>query len=192
MTLRWDKGNIPRGEKRSQLVGLNDVFATLCDLAGVDIPAGQALDSVSFADHLLDEGTTEGLREYLGTWMFRGREFIAHSIRKKEMKLIHKYDEDVFELYNLTADISETNDISDDNPQLVEQMFEKLKQISPCYDRIGKFPIFLPHLGKKVKKNCEWFARENKKWRCGLPEGQLNCHLTCGSKKDQVWCKQAR
>ena len=29
------------------MVGLNDVFATLCDLAGVDIPAGQAVDSVS-------------------------------------------------------------------------------------------------------------------------------------------------
>ena len=47
MTMRWDKGNIPRGEKHSHLVGLNDVFATLCDLAGVDIPAGQAVDSVS-------------------------------------------------------------------------------------------------------------------------------------------------
>ena len=47
MTMRWDKGNIPRGEKRLHLVGLNDVFATLCDLAGVDIPAGQAVDSVS-------------------------------------------------------------------------------------------------------------------------------------------------
>ncbi len=190
MTIRWDKGNIPSGEKRSQVIGLNDLFATLCDLAGVEIPVGQAVDSVSFADNIFDEDSTEGQREYLGTWMFRDRNFIAQAIRKEEMKLVHKYNENVFELYNLTADISETNDISEDNQELVEQMFEKLKELSPCYDNVGRFNVYIPWLEQKVKKKCEFFAK--KLQRChSFPEGRLNCRLTCGSPSDIKWCRKS-
>ncbi len=189
MTFRWDGGNIPKGQSRSHLVGLNDLFATLCNLAGVDVPAGQAIDSVSFADYALDGNVTKGLREYLGTWRFQKRVFHEQAIRKGEMKLVHKYQEDIFELYNLTADISETNDISQDYPQLVEYMFEKLKEISPCYDRTDKFDVYIAWKNKTQKKSCTWFA-SNKEKRCaGYKEGPLNCRLSCAP-LDHHLCKR--
>jgi arylsulfatase A len=49
ITIRWDNGMIPKGEKRPHMVGLNDLFATLTDFANITVPYGQASDSVSFA-----------------------------------------------------------------------------------------------------------------------------------------------
>ncbi len=89
MIIRWDK-KIPEGETRSHVVGLNDLHATLCDLAGVDIPSNSAIDSVSFADYAINQTMTKGLREHLGTWWYGSGLFQAQAIRKGELKLIHE------------------------------------------------------------------------------------------------------
>ena len=79
------------------MVGLNDLYATLCDIAGITVPVGQAQDSVSFADYIFDRNNTDGLREYLGTWRFSMTNgLLSQALRKNEMKLIHYYiQEDV-------------------------------------------------------------------------------------------------
>ena len=187
MTLRWDNGNIPRGQSRSHLVGLNDLFATLCDLAGVAIPTGQAIDSVSFADYVFDESMTQGLRKYLGIWRIQWKKIIAQALRQNEMKLIHQYQNDSFELYNLTADISETNDVSADHPKLVKEMFEQLKNIAPCYDKRGKFDVYIAWEQQTLKKRCTWF-RQNAKRCKRYKEGQNNCRLTCAT-SEKYMCK---
>ncbi len=46
---------IQKGKSSGQLVGLHDLFATLCDLAGIAVPEGQAVDSIGFADVLRGE-----------------------------------------------------------------------------------------------------------------------------------------
>mmetsp|Transcript_23261 Transcript_23261/g.28576 ORF Transcript_23261/g.28576 Transcript_23261/m.28576 type:complete len:555 (+) Transcript_23261:54-1718(+) len=130
MMIQWEN-HIPKGETRSQLVGLNDLYATLCDIAGINVPSGQAEDSVSFADHLFDQSNTDGLREYLGTWQFKDA-LVSQAIRKNNMKLIHNYQNDTFELYDLEDDLLETNNIASDNPALVDEMFNQLQTISPC------------------------------------------------------------
>lgn len=48
-----------RGKESQRLVGIQDLFATLCDLAGVTVPKGQAQDSVSFAAWLKSGDKTE-------------------------------------------------------------------------------------------------------------------------------------
>ena len=59
MTFRWDK-MIPKGETRSShFVGLNDIYATLCDLVGIRKPNRfQAVDSISFANYMLNNNNT--------------------------------------------------------------------------------------------------------------------------------------
>ena len=59
MTFRWDN-MIPKGEKRSShFVGLNDIYATLCDLAGIEkLNEFQAVDSISFADYIFNNTAT--------------------------------------------------------------------------------------------------------------------------------------
>ncbi|GFH49942.1 predicted protein [Chaetoceros tenuissimus] len=54
MIMRYD-GVLGAGEKRTGLVGFNDIYATLADIVGFDIPDGSAQDSISFADHALSE-----------------------------------------------------------------------------------------------------------------------------------------
>mmetsp|Transcript_85 Transcript_85/g.114 ORF Transcript_85/g.114 Transcript_85/m.114 type:complete len:245 (-) Transcript_85:603-1337(-) len=66
MMIRWDNGPVPRNETRSKLVGLNDLFATLCDLADVEVPEGQGIDSISFKDYLVNEHA-KSKRKWLGT-----------------------------------------------------------------------------------------------------------------------------
>ena len=47
-------------------VGLNDMFATLAEIAEAPVPEQSAQDSVSFAKYVESEENTGGLREYLG------------------------------------------------------------------------------------------------------------------------------
>ena len=69
MIIRHD-GFIPQNEERSHLVGLNDLYATICDLVGVDVPSFSAQDSISFAGYLASGDRTDGLREELATFAF--------------------------------------------------------------------------------------------------------------------------
>jgi len=49
------KGNFPgANETRWNLVELQDLYATICELAGVDIPDRSARDSMSFAENMYD------------------------------------------------------------------------------------------------------------------------------------------
>ena len=51
LLMRYD-GNCPAGEMRDALVGLNDVYSTICDFVGINVPKGSAQDSVSFAQYI--------------------------------------------------------------------------------------------------------------------------------------------
>ena len=51
-------------------VGLNDIYATICDLVGIDIPHLSAQDSISFANYTYSENITDGLRQELATWNY--------------------------------------------------------------------------------------------------------------------------
>ena len=131
MTIRWDQGNVSKGAKRSKLVALNDLYATLCEIVNVKIPSGQANDSISFAKYLLDEHEDDNLREDFGTWRYKGTTFYGEAFRKGDLKLIHYIEDDIFELYNLTEDISENNNIALGNEDLVQEMFAELLEIGP-------------------------------------------------------------
>ena len=111
MIWRYD-GTFPENESRNQL-GLNDVYATLCELAGVSIPYASALDSVSFAAYVASATETRGLRQYLETWVYNS-EGIAfqQAVRYNDLKLVHRTDTNAIELFNLTSDISEMMDLS--------------------------------------------------------------------------------
>jgi arylsulfatase A-like enzyme len=181
MMLRWDNSNgaIAKGETRDGLVGLNDLYITLCDLADIDVPNDQAIDSLSFARHLKNENW-QG-REYLGAWTYDAKNGLEYeSIRKNEMKLIRQYVTQTYQLYNLTEDISESFDVSAGNEDLVEEMVTELKSFGPCYDNVGNFRVGFKANGKPIRKTCAWFATKKTRMRClKWPLGQDFCRLTC-------------
>ncbi len=182
LIIKWKNGTVPSGERRSRLVGLNDLFATLCDLAEVEVPAGQAIDSVSFADYLKKDANQDGLREYLGVWNTRSGKIVEESIRKNNLKLIRNRHSGHVSLYDLDNDISESNSLITKSAYkgVTEEMLEKLEEISPCYDREGAFSISKEN-GQLFERSCAWFA--NNKSRCNrYPLGRLECRLSCAGK----------
>ena len=66
MIIRYD-GTFPVGEERNEMVGIQDLYSTICDLIGVKVPALSAQDSVSFANYLLSDSNKGGLRNELIT-----------------------------------------------------------------------------------------------------------------------------
>ena len=62
LIMRYDNV-FPAGETRSHLLSITDMFATICDLANVPLPEGQALDSINFSEYIISDNPT-GPREY--------------------------------------------------------------------------------------------------------------------------------
>jgi len=136
LIVRWNN-NLPSGETRSRLVGLNDLFATICDLVGLQIPFGSGLDSVSFSRYLKDNSRKENLRKYLGIFNVRGSKTNWQmAIREGKKKLVYYPDrvEQSYEFYDLKDDLSERNNLANVETAStnIVQMFEKLKSIGPC------------------------------------------------------------
>jgi hypothetical protein len=94
-----------------------DILPTVLDAAGIEPLNGfEAFDGRSWLP--LIRGETNRIHESL-CWS-EGGETGEYSIRQGDWKLY--IDENVYELYNLAADIGETNDLSDVYPEQVRAM----------------------------------------------------------------------
>ena len=177
LIMRYDF-KFPAGKKRNRMVGLNDIYATICELVGIEVPVGSAQDSLSFANYIKNSNNKNGLREYLGMFQVNPMQDWQLAIRKGHLKVIHTPHNNTYEAYNLKHDISESKNIVDVPTVAVKipEMLEKLKAIGPCPDknRDGRFTIAL--IGKR--RTCQWFR--NKKHRCEIHvEGHLYCPSVC-------------
>mmetsp|Transcript_7224 Transcript_7224/g.8964 ORF Transcript_7224/g.8964 Transcript_7224/m.8964 type:complete len:289 (-) Transcript_7224:170-1036(-) len=186
--MRWDNGPIPKGESRSHLLGLNDLFATLCELAGVTVPEGQAADSISFAEFIQNKEKTDKLRKQVGVWTYKAGILQEESIiRKDKLKLIFSRVDGHMELYDTEADLSETNNLIDVESYRddVKEMLFLMKQIGPCHDNKDSFFIKKED-GTLKETNCRWF-RNAPKQRCNNHyEGQMECRLSCSFNSPKV------
>jgi hypothetical protein len=176
--MRWDNGPIPAGENRHHLIGLNDLFATICDLIGVKVPEGQAKDSISFAKYIQDATSVQNLREELGVWTYHNKILMEESIRSGNLKLIRNRHSNAVALYDLASDISETTDLANlpAYKKIVDEMLLLLGTISPCHDNSNNFWIKEDKTMKEV--DCKWFQKGVSRCK-NYPEGQLECRLTC-------------
>ena len=186
MTFRYD-GHYPKGEIRtSHFVGLNDMFATLAEIAEAPVPERSAQDSVSFAKYIESEENTGGLREYLGVWSYgkieKKQQLKAESLRFKNLKLIQHYNPSRWtELYDLDNDLGETTSLSNNEEYqtILRVMRDKLNRLGPC-PRDDPEPFYLSsgfHKGRRTM--CNWF--ENDTSRCSDHfEGEIHCNSICG------------
>ncbi len=191
MTFRWDNGGIPKGERRSNMIGLNDLYKTICGLIGLEVPSNQAVDSMNFANYLLDGRKKAGLRKWYGAWMYDQSRLILETMRFKEMKLVRSFQNNTFELYNLTADVSESRDIASENQGIVSDIFRKLRYEGPCYDRYGKFKVeSTVKRRSNVYKSCYWFRQKRTGKRCKkFPEAFHQCRASCAGQNSQYCAK---
>lgn len=120
MLARWP-GRIAPGTTTDHVSAFWDVLPTVCELAGIAPPKG--IDGISFAPTLLRSGKQ---REHSHLyWAFHERGGRV-AVRKGDWKLVkYNVDEDpnaAWELYDLSKDIGETNDIASKHPEVVREL----------------------------------------------------------------------
>lgn len=114
----------------------HDIPATILDAAGLlddgqttQTPAAER-DGVSLLPALRGEAFDRGFQFWhyphfspqdAGSTSIEGGKF-ASAVRKDDWKLLYFYDQQKYELYNLRADIGETNNVLDANPEPAEML----------------------------------------------------------------------
>ena len=113
---RWP-GKIEAGSGSDHIGYFGDFMNTAADLAGAKAPQG--LDSISIVPTLLGKGAQKK-HAYL-YWEFIGGGKHYQAIRHKNWKGIQRYDGG-FELYDLSKDLGEENNLASKTPELVVQI----------------------------------------------------------------------
>lgn len=125
MLVSWPS-KVKAGSESDHVSAFWDILPTFAEIAGVENPEG--IDGISFLPSLL--GKKQKQHEYL-YWEFheQGGKIAARMGNWKAVKLnIDKTPQGVTELYNLSTDIGETNNIALSNPEIVKKMEEIMKQ----------------------------------------------------------------
>jgi arylsulfatase A-like enzyme len=119
-TVAWWPAKIKPGRTTDHVSAFWDVLPTFCEIAGVDKPEG--LDGISFLPTLVGNTEEQKQHEYL-YWEFfeaNGRQAVMIGDYKGIIQNLRK--EPFFELYDLSVDESESNNIAADHPELEKEM----------------------------------------------------------------------
>ena len=100
----------------------SDVFPTFLEIAGVPLPEGVTLDSVSILPLLQDRAFERSKPLYWRNLHFKFR----IGLRDGDWKIVGTSDRSEFELYNLSRDPRETTNLSAHYPERFEQMKDSL------------------------------------------------------------------
>ncbi len=120
MIARWT-GKIVAGSKTDHISAFWDIMPTLADLAGIEAP--EKIDGISFLPTLFGkEGQKQHEHLYWEFHELGGRQ----AIRKGNWKLVkynvRKPDRATIELFNLSTDMGELNNLAAANPELVKEL----------------------------------------------------------------------
>lgn len=113
--IAWGPSRVPPGRVCEEFVSCLDIWPTLADLAGADYADVQPLDGISFRDVLLGQRDAVSRRESLFV-LYGFRERQLESYRKGRWKLHLSTPP---KLYDLSADIAESNDVAAAYPKIV-------------------------------------------------------------------------
>jgi arylsulfatase A-like enzyme len=126
LIVHWPGGTRARGEVRRQYVHAIDLLPTALATAGIEPPA--EIDGVSFA-HTFDDASAATRREMQYYEMFGCRALYENGWKAVSFHPIQDprqtFDEDRWELYDVEADPSETNDLAAVEPERLASMIER-------------------------------------------------------------------
>lgn len=135
---RWP-GKIKPGTVSDHVAYFGDLFATACDLAGLETPKG--LDSISFVPTLTGKGQQQE-HVYL-YWEFY-EQGSKQAVRAGKWKAIRMpMHTGKVQLYDLEKDLGEENDIAKKNPEMVAEltsMMDNAHTPNPLWQIRGKAP----------------------------------------------------
>ena len=128
LIVRWP-GKVEAGAVEETPVILTDLHPTILAATGLDLNSTIPNDGHNLLPLLQGK---EKLKNRAVYWHYPNFAFhrdnrLGSAIREGDHKLIHFYDTDSVELYNLKNDIGEKNDLSGKMPQLASRLKNKLK-----------------------------------------------------------------
>ena len=94
-----------------------DIYPTLCAAAGVSVPEGTVIDGMNLLPYL--QKGFEAFPERTLYW----KNYKSGAIRKGDLKLVISGEKK--ELYNLASDPGEKNNLANDKPEVLDQMYNK-------------------------------------------------------------------
>ena len=142
MFVRWP-GVVTPGSTCHQPTIAVDLYPTICEIAGADLPDGQLLDGVSLVPTL--KGDDSGLQDRPVYWHFPAylqsyRRVVSEQrdplfrsrpcslVRKGDWKLHQYFEDGGIELYDLRTDIGETRNLAGENVEKREELLGLLKK----------------------------------------------------------------
>lgn len=133
LLVRWP-GHIEPGSESDHISAHWDALPTMCELAGIEVP--DDTDGISLLPALTGTGDQQD-HDYL-YWEFyehRGRRAVRFGNWKAVQQPVFSVDQsDEVELYDLSVDVGEQNDVASDHPQHIERalkLFAKAHTPSP-------------------------------------------------------------
>lgn len=127
MMIKWP-GKIKPGSKSNLISAFWDVLPTFSEVANVDVPSN--LDGISFLPTLLGNTTEQKQHEYL-YWEFHergGRQAVRKGNWKAVKYNVLKHPNAPIELYDLSKDIGEKDNVADQYSEIVNDMERILKE----------------------------------------------------------------
>lgn len=133
--IRWP-GKVEVDAKSDAMIGIIDMLPTFCEIAGVEVPQDRVIDGVNVLPQLLGDAQAAPLRE---TQIVPGATII-HNDWKYYMTTqvpYNKKNEEIWgewkpaeagALFNLTEDVGETTDVSNEHPEIAESLKKKIEQ----------------------------------------------------------------
>lgn len=129
LVARWP-GQIPAGRASEVPVTSTDYYQTLIELAGSSAPAGYVHDGVSLASVLRNPAARLKERDLCWYYPLEKDHFLggksAMAIRRSRWKLIESLQTGARQLFDLSLDPGETNDLSAGMPKVVQELSGRL------------------------------------------------------------------
>ncbi len=140
MIIRWP-GVVKAGTRSNEITGLIDIFPTLCEAAGLEIP--ETCEGIGLYNHLAQEKPIEREGIFSESAVLRATDHAGCMYRTGHWKYCYYLDGNE-ELYNLLDDPDELKNVAQDNPEITEQF--RMKVISfwkpeDYLSRLAKTPI---------------------------------------------------
>lgn len=185
LIMRYE-GVLPQNAQRTGLVGINDIYATLADFVGFDIPDGSAQDSISFAKQA-ESIYANSDRKIMGVWNWKNKPEMA--IRDGHFKYVIRYRDTKEEyLFYLPEDVKEERNLlreeqSSFYKRVRNELDDELRKIGFCPEDVEE-PFKIPYGQDKGKQvTCDYFKADPT--RCETQFiGEVNCNSICGRFRD--------
>ncbi|QOV91588.1 sulfatase [Humisphaera borealis] len=129
LLIRWPGVVKPETVVQDAVSGI-DYFPTFLEAAGLPMPAGHPADGVSLLP-LLKDGKKLADRPLYWHYPHYGNQGGAPgtAVRQGDWKLIHWFEDDKWELFNLATDLGETKDLASANPDKVAALKAEMARL---------------------------------------------------------------